>query len=306
MIRKADPKTDQVMRSFLQKAVRRGDPELTKVIAECLIQTGEFQWMRKRLAVITFEECWPYGLEVEFANDKDVILKHYLALAKAVKNKNAAGLGSLAYALSQGDESVLSGKKSDKLIWILAKGIKESKQYWQWIFDQDLPSDKSRLVQNAFSGFKKSGWPWDRAFAQSAALLALVSDVPKITLLGQPKIADVPMWVGIDKHTKVGKIAIREAAKIKGIKSNSALWLAFYFESAQCNKLERSPWWEREIQWRMNKLSLSYEKGKDIWLDLKPIVENLLHNDGKNLHKKLYTMQQTDETTVRTAQLNFP
>jgi hypothetical protein len=173
MMRKASPETDQIIRSLLQKSIRRGDYELTKKAIAYILKINEFQWMRKRLAVMTFEECWPYGSKVAFDNDEGVIIKQYLELARTVKNKNAAGLGSLAYALSQGDESVYQKDNGDKTIKIISEAIKRSKEFWIWAHKQNLSTKQGTLVENADKGFRKSGWPWDRAFAQAAAYLAI-------------------------------------------------------------------------------------------------------------------------------------
>lgn len=52
-MKRANSNTDQVTRSLLQKAVRRGDYNLTKKVIAYLLQIDEFQWLRKRLAVNT-------------------------------------------------------------------------------------------------------------------------------------------------------------------------------------------------------------------------------------------------------------
>lgn len=287
MMRKASPGTDQIIRAFLQKTIRRGDYELARQAIAYVIEINEFQWMRKRLAVMTFEECWPYGLIVSFDNDEDVIIKHYLKLAKTVKNKNAAGLGSLAYALSQGDESVYQKDRGDKAIKIISEAIKRSKEFWIWAHKQNLSTKQRTLVENADKGFRKAGWPWDRAFAQAAAYLAITDNIPEISYFNTALSPTVPLWVGIDKHTKEGKKAIREAAKQNGFNANKALWLAFYFESAECNKIENSPWWTREMKWRMAKLQLDFEQGKEIWRKLRPTVKELLHEEVHKLGNKL-------------------
>lgn len=287
MMRKASPGTDQIIRAFLQKTIRRGGYELARQAIAYVIEINEFQWMRKRLAVMTFEECWPYGLIVSFDNDEDVIIKHYLKLAKTVKNKNAAGLGSLAYALSQGDESVYQKDRGDKAIKIISEAIKRSKEFWIWAHKQNLSTKQRTLVENADKGFRKAGWPWDRAFAQAAAYLAITDNIPEISYFNTALSPTVPLWVGIDKHTKEGKKAIREAAKQNGFNANKALWLAFYFESAECNKIENSPWWTREMKWRMAKLQLDFEQGKEIWRKLRPTVKELLHEEVHKLGDKL-------------------
>lgn len=287
VMRKASPDTDQIARSLLQKALRRADFAMTQRAVSYLISIDDFDWMRKRLAVLTFEECWPYGLDVSFEKDQAIICKHIIQLSQAVKNRNAAGLGSLAYALSQGDESVFEGTNRDRDIRIIAEAIKRHRDFWDWTRKQSLTETQSLLVQKADQGFRKSGWPWDRAFAQAAAYLAITGDVPNTRFLTQTSDPEFPLWVAIDKHTQQGKAAIRAAAQSLNCNANKALWLAFYFESAQCNKIEHSPWWEREKKWRIQKLGLTVEEGQDAWASMKPIVIQLLREETNKLRDKI-------------------
>lgn len=295
MMRKASPDTDQISRSFLQKAVRRGNTELVEKTIQYIIANDDFDWLRSRLAVMTFEECWNYGLEVSYDKDETIIKDHYIQLTKFKKNKDAAGLGSLAYNLSEGDISVLFDNKGDKAIKIIAEAIKRPKDFWAWVHTQAQTERQIKLVEMADKGFRKAGWPWDRAFAQSGAYLAVTTEIPELKLLEKPNI-ELPFWVGIDKHTPKGKEVIREAAKKIGFNANKALWLSFYFESALCNGLEPSHWWDREVEWRMRKLELDIEKGYSIWQELRPIVIELLEEESDKLASKInnsYIFKQT-------------
>lgn len=186
MMRRASPDTDQISRSLLQKTIRRGDNELTKKAINYIINNNDFDWMRKRLAVMTFEECWTYGLYVSYENDDSIISNHYLKLVNTIKNKNAAGLGSLAYVLSEVDETVLQKNNDDKAIKIIAAAIKRPKDFWEWVHKQTINEKQKILVEKADKGFRKAGWPWDRAFAQSAAYLAVTEDIPE-TKFAQPE-----------------------------------------------------------------------------------------------------------------------
>jgi len=301
-MRKASPDTDQVTRSLLQKALRRADIDMTRQAVAYLIHNNDFDWMRKRLAVLTFEECWTYGLEVSYDNDEHIISEHIYKLVGTVKNRNAAGLGSLAYALSEGDESVYDGGSEDRNIKIIAEAIKRHKDFWEWTKNQDITDKQKTLVEKAYKGFKKAGWPWDRAFAQAAAYLAIKDDIPD-TIYIQPKSdSNFPLWVAIDKHTQQGKAAIREAAKQINFNANKALWLAFYFESAKCNDIQFSPWWEREVKWRMKKLELDYEEARQTWERLKPIVIDLLKEETEKLQEKLFSVKPVKSSSYNNIQ----
>lgn len=299
-MRKASPDTDQISRSLLQKAIRRGDYEMTKKTINYIIANGDFDWLRKRLAVVTFEECWTYGLEVSYENNKEIITNHYLKIVKTIKNKNAAGLGSLAYALSTGDSSVFIGDNSDNAIKKNSEAIKRPKDFWMWAHNQNVDDKRKKIVENADKGFRKAGWPWDRAFTQAAAYLAITDEIPRTDYIETNSINDFPYWVGIDKHTQDGKRAIREAAKQISFNANKALWLAFYFESAKCNEIKHSPWWDREISWRMKKLKITKEEGEKIWEKLKPIVIEILKPESEKLKNKIektrYNLQNNPTT----------
>ena len=301
MMRKASPDTDQVSRSILQKAVRRGDYELTKKAMAYLIKNDDFDWMRKRLAVMTFEECWTYGYNVSYENDQDIIIKHYLNLVTTAKNRNAAGLGSLAYVLSEKDESVYQGDIGDKSIRLIAEAIKRPKDFWEWTKKHNLTEKQEKIVEMADKGFRKAGWPWDRAFAQSAAYLAITDEIPETKYLEIKSNINFPLWVGIDKHTSEGKEAIRAAAKQLNYNNNKALWLAFYFESATCNIIENSPWWQREIKWRMQKLELTFEQGKEMWERLKPLVQENLKDEIFKLELKLNSVKPINPQSIQTS-----
>lgn len=304
-MRRASPDTDQVIRSFLQKAVRRGVEEYTDKAARYIIEINEFQWLRKRLAVMIFEECWPHGITASFANDEQAILSQYLELQSLEKNKDAAGLGALAYALSTGDGSVLNGEPSDKHIRVIEKAIKRPKDFWSWVHALPKDTETTELVRNADKGFRKSGWPWDRAFSQAAAYLAVTEGIPSVNSTEPSKADSLPLWVGIDKHTKKGKAAIRQAAKEAGVKSNEALWLSFYFESATCNSLRHSPWWERERAWRLDKLGLSESEAQERWKMLSPRVETLLCEESIRLKKKLESIANSNSLEQESKQTSL-
>src|ERR1035437_7380913 len=114
--------TDQVMRSLLQKAVRRGNTEMVNSVLQYFIQTGQDKWLRNRLAVITAEECWPYLNEVNYSS----LIHHYNQVTTATKNKDAAGLGSVALAYK--DKSYFV--PSDLAIMEVAELLQHPNYFW--------------------------------------------------------------------------------------------------------------------------------------------------------------------------------
>lgn len=287
-MRRASPETDQICRSLLQKCVRRGNWELAKKTIALILEKGDLKWLRSRLAVMTFEECWPYGEFVSFANDEDEIIKHYYNITTAVKFKDAAGLGSLAYVLSEGGNSVLSDDKEENYaLKTIKSGIERHRDFWPWIHNQQVSEQRNKIIENSDEGFRKSGWPWDRAFAQSSAYLAYtLEEIPKYER-STSRCLDVPLWTGIDKHTKEGKVAIRSAAKKHKINANHALWFAFYFESAKCNDDVPSKWWDKEVKWRMSQFGYSCSRAEEIWGNIKFDVANNLKKEVDILGDRL-------------------
>ncbi|MDZ7796978.1 MAG: hypothetical protein U5N56_08005 [Candidatus Marinimicrobia bacterium] len=225
----------------MQKAVRRGDQDMTQKAINLVIQNGDFLWLRGRLAVITFEECWTYGLNVSFDNDIQIITDHFLNIASAVKNKNAAGLGSLAFEYSEGKMGVLKNNKNDNHIIKIADAIKDPKTFWVWANTNAKTKDQKTMIKNASLAIKKASWPWDKAFVLAGAYLAITSSIPSTDYLAKTSNKNFPIWVGIDKHTRLGKEYLNKAAKQLGVPVYNARWLSFYFESAVCNNIKDSP-----------------------------------------------------------------
>lgn len=289
VMRRASPGTDQITRSLLQKAVRRGNPSIAKAAFRYLTkEKNDFPWLRSRLAVMTFEEAWPYGRDVTFGRSESEIADHYATLCVCEKNKDAAGLGSLAYVLSEGDNSVLNGDDHDWYIRVVAKALIEKEKFSEWITNEakKLGSEQFTLVEHALEGSRKAGWPWDKAFTYAAALLAVKHSVPLLNRF-EPTDKKFPFWIAIDKHTQRGKEVIRQVAKKQGIAANTALWLSFYCSSSICVNLVNSPWWQRERKWRFSKLNISENQAEDIWGKLKTDVIFYLQEDAIGLEEKI-------------------
>jgi len=158
VIRKASEETDQLARSLLQKAIRRANVEVATATFWYLTKTKEeFRWVRSRLAVLTFEEAWPYGLKVSFGRSESEILGHLTALCSIKKNKDAAGLGSLAYAFAEGDSTVLRNDDQDWYIRVVAKALKDKDKFRIWAQSElsNVSPDQAVLVANAIDGSKK-------------------------------------------------------------------------------------------------------------------------------------------------------
>ncbi len=285
-MRKPNPETHQACRSLLQKAVRRGNVSLTEQVAYHLQEVGDTGWLRMRAAVITFEECWPLGTELDLTRDFSNTVSALTRAARAVKAKDAAGLGTLAYALSMDDQSVLTGSSADRDIRIVAEAIKRPRDFWEWTAANCSQDRQRALVESTLKAYRRGGWPWDRAFMQAAAYLAVTECVPDIRLIG-PAASEFSYWVALDKHTPQGKKALREAAKSMGIGLRQASWVSFYFESALCSEAVESCWWSREVHWRLQRVGLSLDQARSIWYKMQPVVADILEDEAKCLQEHI-------------------
>lgn len=274
----------QNCRSLLQKAVRRGAASVAEKATIHLIQKGEVNWLKNRLGIIVFEESWTHTSEIQFTTNESLLIKQYTHLAQVPKNKNAAGLGSLAYELSKGDESVLVSKDpASKHIKIVAEAIKRPDDFWGWIRKSKTDEASADFLKRAEIGFKLAGWPWDKAFALASAYLLIISEASKTVADNISEPTTFPYWVAIDKHTPEGKIALAKCSKEFNISKTTLGWIQFYLESAKCQDLQASFWWEREKEWRLRNEGITKEKAESIWCDACKYLKNTLSDQGCTL-----------------------
>ena len=287
---KVNPNTDQGCRSLLQKAVRRGNGALAVSVAEHLYEIGDGTWLKKRVGVIIAEECWPLMVEWELPKDvkgqQPAVKKMLGQAALSTKFKDAAGLGSLAYEFSEGDSSVLTGSEDDYHIRLIAAAVKNPGKYWEWAAGQCSAEPVARLVARAESAYKKGGWPWDKAFIQAAAYLAITDGLPEPPLCPTSK-AEFPFWVALDKHTPQGKTVLRKVSAKTGIPWKQLGWISFYCESGHVDNATPSPWWNREVEWRLRKVGLFYDEAQKMWAKVKPIFVELLQDEAEMLQQRI-------------------
>jgi hypothetical protein len=204
---------DARYRSLLQKAVRRGHADLVYTTSALLesLSSKEKDWYRTRTAIITFEECWPFGCELNFNRKFHSKVAALIKVTQVQKIRDASGLGHLAYALHKGDPSVYDGSPDDKHIRIVANAIQRPDDFWQWISTQKASEQQAALIENAMR-FKHDGWPRDKAVIQAAAYLAITTD-SRETTPSPPVDETFPFWVVFDRHTPEGKLALRDVAR---------------------------------------------------------------------------------------------
>jgi hypothetical protein len=281
--------TEARYRSLLQKAVRRGNSDIIYTASALLASLGpsEKNWYRTRTAIITFEECWPLGSELIFNRKFHSKIAALIRVSRSMKSRDASGLGYLAYALVDGDTSVLTGSADDRHIKIIANAIKRPDDFWRWIHDQEKPDDRTAaLVANAHR-FKQEGSPQDRAVIQSAAYLAVSTTLPDPKEI-LPTEQKFPYWVTFDRHTAEGKLVMRDVARDLHLALPQLEWTCFYFEGAQTNGETPSKWWERYSQWYFKKIGLPVEEARLLWEPARPQVIDGLAEDSRRLKNELY------------------
>ena len=289
---------DARFRSLLQKAVRRGNTDLvftTSAILESLSRK-EKNWFRNRAAVIAFEECWPLGTDLVFNRKFHSKVAALVKVARSVKAKDAIGLGFLAYALSEGDSSVLTGSEEDRHIRIVSKAVRHPDEFWNWV-EQNTTGSRSKMLTNNAHRFRQAGLPRDRAVIQAAAYLAASGDIPLVQAASR-QTGTFPYWVALDMHTPQGKRVLNDVARDLHIPLKQLEWTFFYFEGARTNQTVKSVWWERSCSWHFHKIGLPMDEAHLIWDPARVQVEDALAEESRQLHRELYAWSLANRESV--------
>ncbi|HVB20561.1 MAG TPA: hypothetical protein VNG51_01265 [Ktedonobacteraceae bacterium] len=305
MMKKTSPDTHQACRSLLQKAVRRRNIPLVEKVARHLNDIKDTAWLKRRTAVIVFEECWPMGSELRYPLTFEESLRILKLVAESVKMKDATGLGSLAYELSEGATSILTGEPEDRHIKWVAQAIKNPEGFWKWAIENSSANGLvTQFVLNTKEAQRRGGWPWDLAFMQAAAYLAVTEEGSLVCEPSQTAL-ECPLWVALDKHTSQGKEALRKAAQSLKIPYRQLTWINFYCESALTNESTQSYWWSREVTWRLNGVGLTIEQAKNIWQEARIIVEETLKEETRELEGHFTPDVITKEESQQPDQLSL-
>ncbi|MBW2438454.1 MAG: hypothetical protein JRF29_14305 [Deltaproteobacteria bacterium] len=286
-------KTEKRYRSLLQKAVRRGNADLVFTTSAFLesLASADKNWYLNQTAIITFEECWPLGAELIFNKKFHSKVAALIRVTRATKARDATGLGYLAYALSQGDTSVLDDTAGDKAIKIVANAIRRPDDFWQWITWQKTAAAEKNLIDAAIR-FKNAGRPHDNAVVQAAAYLSVTGQLARIEA-GRPSDPKFPYWVVFDNHTPEGQRALRDIARDLHISLSQLEWTYFYFEGASANGEIPSKWWDRHCRWHFRKIELPANEAHLLWDPARVQLEEALTAEGRQLKNELYRWKLT-------------
>ena len=254
--------------------------------ARCLLAAGDKTWLRSRAVVITFEETWPLARSLRITKDHETKITALLQAARSTKQKDAAGLGALAFALHEGDRSMEDIVPSERDLRIVSEALSRPPAFFEWARSECRKEAETRLVEVAQQYLPAATWGWDKATILAGAFLAASSGVPDLPPAETAEF-EFPYWVALDKHTPEGKEALRRVGATYGERYRQLIWSGFYFESAVVNALKPSPWFEAERNWRLRKAGLTPESAKELWDRVRPALQADLADRADSLRERL-------------------
>lgn len=273
-----------LLRSLLQKAVRRGFSEIAKKTAVVISRCGDGPWLDTRISIIVFEECWPLSAKLATCNNKMKVLD---VAAYSKKNKNAAGLGSLAFAVESGDPTPLHLFPTDDALKIVAAGLRRPNDFFGWIEKLTTNKNQCDIIAAARNYIGRASWAWDKAFMIAASYLCIF-DASEYAA-GAPKEVDIdfPYWIAVDRHTPQGRNAMHKISREMHVDYTVLSWASFYFESARVNEIcgSENTWFRRELDWRLYKNGVVEKEMHDIWLSCINLYKEIVLDDAIRLEK---------------------
>ena len=292
----------QIMRSLLQKGVRRGDPELVEKVFDYLIKDGDLSWVKQRLSVITAEECWPLLFEISDKSNIRKVKDMFLRVTESEKYKGAAGIASYASRVAdKGHSQKVYGTKQEKeLVQITAEFILKPEDYWEKLKSKAKKENKEHLYFTVKELSKSASFETDKAMFFVAGLLAVNFGIPKITIPN--KISpqeEFPYWIAIDKHTELGRVLIREFAmnhkdytSFEGMEFYLKKY-QFYFEGSKVNHLADERLWKLNVLSDLVRMKRTESDAEEEWEKYKPELIKYLEK---------YTDEIKDESNNKSAE----
>jgi hypothetical protein len=282
--------TDPRLRSLLQKAARRGFKDIVRRVFHRLEKSGDRTWLRSRTVVITFEESWPLASSLAITSESSSKLDALLSVSTFSKQKDAAGLGALAYAYQQGDRSMVDGVPNPELLKIVAGALLRPAAFFEWILKQSQTEKSTKVAEAARQFLPAATWQWDKACLISGALLAIKDTIPIVEPALPPR-DEFPYWVALDKHTPQGKQVLTKVAPEIQSSYRQLIWASFYCESALVNQLGSSPWWDAEKTWRLRRAGLTIASAQALWARAFPVIREALRSEADSLRQLVDDVQ---------------
>ena len=172
--------TDPRVRSLLQKS---GPPRLHSKVVDLafdrLDNVGDKAWLRSRAVVITFEECWPLAESLYIDRDPSTKRVALLNVAKSAKQKDAAGIGALAYAYKEGDQLMTDCVPEEQTLRLVVEALNRPAPFFEWASKQCQSERSRKVVASAQRYLAAATWEWDKACILAGALLAASGEIPE-------------------------------------------------------------------------------------------------------------------------------
>lgn len=229
--------------------------------------------------MLLFEEAWSVAHLVEFPERGEDLLPFVSSLASAPKSKDAAGLGALAYLVSERKVALRFLTEVRKPPASVLEGVRRPGDFFTWAEKSAETEEVFRAVRNAEASHRRAGWPWDKAFAIAGAFLAVRQPGRLIQSLATDSatpVQPVDLRVAIDRHTKFGRETLKVKAIDLGLNPQALSWSSFFFWSGQVAGGKPSHWWESEMRLRLEAVGSSLERAREEWdLAEEPLLDAL-------------------------------
>jgi hypothetical protein len=259
---------------------------------------GARDQLASRTVVITFEECWPLAAALSVNRELSSKREALQRVTKASKQRDAAGLGALAHAYQEVDQSMLDCVPDRYTLKIVSEALLRPNAFFGWVLSQSRTEESTNVILAAQRYLPAATWQWDKACILAGALLSTLGEVPMVESGDMPS-TEFPYWVAIDKHTPEGKVVLHEVAKEMHSSYRRLIWANFYCESAHVNQLLPSPWWSAEKTWRLRRADLSLDAAEDLWSRARPFGRQRLEGPAAALKELLEANESRDGAPIR-------
>lgn len=270
--------------SLIQKAVRRGNVTLVEKVGNYLIKKGNKDWLKRRLPVMVYEECWTFGDKLI---DKKKYLEYYIELTKTVKNKNAAGLAAFAKKVAGGGYEITTPGPEKSAIAKVAEAIRDPYVFWKWVENQPGYKVHKTRIDMAKTACKKVSFRDDQAMIYAAAYLAVMDQVSDTRVVGPNNGSKFPYWTAIDKHTDVGRFRIDTICDQLKYSSADGQKLVFLLAGSVCNQITDSNYWDEYVKFELKKIGGSVADAENEFEKIKDELIKATQKDVKSLKRRI-------------------
>ncbi len=287
-------KVDPILKSAVQKAVRRGSEGGVVWAVRRLWGTPDGRrWLIWRIPIIAAEEVWPVlgvvgalvkqmGRGLPGDEQMDHVIGIIQGMGRLAKNKDADGL--LGVLSDAGKTPLGNGEPEipDQEVYEFARQVveKERSEIWRFLHHQTTSQAVRELITAAAWRYPQGGMPGDRVLLVTASALAVKSSAVVEAQVGvydgTPNLCgeELPPWIVADMHTAPGKQALYAVAAEMGIKPRALSDLWFMMESGAVDRTAPgSVWWKALVEFRMRAFGFGgIEGAKQRWAELEPLV----------------------------------